>query len=162
MNFDWVEPLPDGVSLLDAKLEDGRLRLEVEGALTERDKQAVARRFGGLGRVDVHARYRQPRRCVRCYERDPGRLAVYYVKTGDEHLDHVLVAEDGGQVLVFGVMCVPEVQDIDQPEYETRVHVHLEAPLGDRPVIDGFMGLPIRLEAGYRPEPGEQDEWVHT
>ena len=29
MDFSWVEPLPLGVALLDAKYEDGRLRLEV-------------------------------------------------------------------------------------------------------------------------------------
>jgi hypothetical protein len=164
MNFDWVEPLPDDISLLDAKLRDGRLRLEVEGAVTAHDKQAVERRFAVFGDVEVAARSRHPRRCVRGYEREPRRLALYYVATGDEHLDHVMVAEDDARVIVFGVMCAPEEQDLDQPERETRVHVYLEAPLGDRAVIDGFMGLPVPLDAPgwFRRDLDETDEWVHT
>jgi hypothetical protein len=162
MNFDWVEPLPNGITLLDAKLEDGRLRLEVEGALTTRDKKAVARRFAGFGDVEVIPRYRQPRRCLGCTERDPRRLQLRYATVGGEHIENVMIAEDAGRVILFGVMCVPEVQDIDQQADETLCHVYLREPLGDRPVIDGYTGEVVPSRSVSRRPHDATEEWVHT
>ena len=169
MDFSWVEPLPDGVALLDAKLEDGRLRLEVEGALTTRDTTAIGRRFADLGDVEIVARYRQPRRCVGHMEREARRLQLRYVTAGDEHMENVMVAEDDERVVVFGVMCVPAIQDMDQQQCECPYHVYLKAPLGDRTVIDGFTGevVPYRnvytaLKLRLGQPLDETDEWIHT
>jgi hypothetical protein len=130
--------------------------------LTVRDKTALARRFAALGDVEIIARYRQPRRCVGCRERDPCRLQLRYVTVGDEHMDNVMVAEDAERVVVFGVMCMPEVQDIHQRADESPYHVYLKAPLGDRTVIDGFTGEVVPHSSSYTRPLDETEEWTHT
>jgi hypothetical protein len=141
--MDRVALLRDGIVILKADM--ARRWVGVAGAGETRVRELVARRLGGAVSVDVIGvlpRRLEPRRCVGHMEREPGRLQLRFVCSGDEHMDDILVAEDERTVVVFATVCT-SVRGEPGPRCEGPFHVYLEHPLGDRAVIDGVTGEPV-------------------
>jgi hypothetical protein len=117
-------------------------RVEVTGAGFERVHEVAGRILGGEVELEVLAatpRLIRPLRCRGHMEREAGRLQVRYVLRGDEHVDDIVVAEDERTVVVFGTVCTAAGGEVGD-RCEVPYHVYLNAPLGERTVIDGTTG----------------------
>jgi hypothetical protein len=137
--------LREGIVVLEEDASRGCRRLGVTGIGAERVREAVAQRLGGAVEVDVLGelpRCIRPRRCVGYMEREPGRLQLRFVLSGDEHVDEIVVAEDSDAVVVLATVCTPVAGDRGE-RWEGPWHVYLDRPLGDRAVIDGRDGSAV-------------------
>ena len=120
-------------------------RVEVTGAGPDRVLEIARRVLGAEVEVEVIGttpRQIEPRRCRGHMEREPGRLQVRFALVGDEHVDDIVVAEDEQTVVVFCTVCAAAAGE-DGERWEGPWHVYLDAPLGDRTVIDGSTGEPV-------------------
>jgi hypothetical protein len=116
------------------KLSHGRLQTTV-----------VRAEFGQEIEVDVAGelpRWHRPLWCVGQMEREPGRLQLRFVLSGDEHVDDIVVVEDDESVVVLATVCAstagPSGDALGVP-----CHVYLDRPLGGRVVIDGHRDEPV-------------------
>jgi len=120
-------------------------RVEVTGAGSDRVREIAERVLGDNVEVEVIGptpRLTEPRMCRGHMEREPGRLQVRYALVGDEHVDDIVVAEDERTVVVFCTVCTAAAGE-EGERWEGPWHVYLDAPLGDRTVIDGSTGEPV-------------------
>jgi hypothetical protein len=74
------------------------------------------------------------RDCVGHMEREPGRLQLRVRLCGEEGVCTVLFEEDAASVKVLILVCGP--CDPSTGYTDCPVHIYLEEPLGDRPVLD--------------------------
>jgi hypothetical protein len=148
---DRVALLRHGIAVVAADTAQGRLRVGVTGAGSARVREVVARRLGADADVEVLGdlpRRLQPRECSGYMEREPGRLQLRFGLCGDEHVDDIVVAEDGWTVVVFATVCTSVSGEVGAV-HEGPWHVHLERPLGDRAVIDGTSGNSVPYKNVY-------------
>jgi hypothetical protein len=134
--------LRQGVALVDARLSDGRLSVEVTGVPEDRVRAVVAEQLGPSTRVlvvDDLPRRLYARPCVGHMEREEKRLQLRYVLWPDEHMADVVVIEDAESVVVFGMICVAAACEPGDA-CEVPTHVYLDSPLGGRKVYDGCSG----------------------
>jgi hypothetical protein len=86
------------------------------------------------------------RECLGYRERDPGRLQLRIPMLYDEGVCDVALDEHPSHIVVRVVVCRRDDDD-ERSWYpgfaEERTHTYLEAPLGDRTVIDFETGKPI-------------------
>jgi hypothetical protein len=139
---DQAALLRQGVTLVDAKLSDGRLSVEVTGVPDDRVRAVVAEQLGPSTRVlvvDDLPRRLFARPCVGHMEREEKRLQLRYVLWPDEHMADIVVIEDEDSVVVFGMICVSAACEPGDA-CEVPTHVYLDAPLGERKVYDGCSG----------------------
>jgi hypothetical protein len=102
--------LREGIVVLEQSSSRGRRRVGVTGIGADRVRDAVARRLGHDAEVEILGelpRCIRPRRCVGYLEREPGRLQLRFVLSGEEHVDEILVAEDDEAVVVLATVCTP-------------------------------------------------------
>lgn len=121
------------------------------GIGAERVREAVARRLGHEVEVEILGelpRCIRPRSCVGYLEREPGRLQLRFVLSGEEHVDEILVAEDDEAVVVLATVCTPVGGDGGE-RWEGPWHVYLDRPLGNREVIDGRNGSAVPYRNVY-------------
>jgi hypothetical protein len=88
----------------------------------------------------------QPRACLGRYERGDRWLQIRMLMRDDEGVCTVLVEEDESSVTVRVITCRSDdpVDRLGYPGYaEERHHVSIEAPLGDRTVLDHQTGRPM-------------------
>jgi hypothetical protein len=117
----------------------------VTGPDGTRARELVAERLGDQVEVTVcgtELREIRPRACDGHMEREAGRLQLRYSVQREEHLDEIVVAEDGERVVVLGAICAP-IGLLPGHLVECPYHVYLEQPLGDRTVIDAVTGTPV-------------------
>jgi hypothetical protein len=134
--------LREGIVIVEAEIKDGRLIVEVTGAPDDRVRSTVMERLGATTRVtvvDELPRRLYARPCAGHMEREEGRLQLRYVVWPDEHFADVILVEDDESVVVLGLVCVSAALEDGEP-CEVPTHVYLDAPLGERRVIDGFSG----------------------
>ena len=79
-----------------------------------------------------------PRACLRCREREPGRLQLRVVLRPGEWVDDVLVEEHDDRVAVL-ILVGGDATDRSD-EVDCPVHVYLSAPLAGRRVVDRSRG----------------------
>ncbi|WP_028062168.1 hypothetical protein [Solirubrobacter soli] len=140
-----------GITIVDARREDGKLRLEVTGGDDERVIGEIRARFGADTQVAVRDAY--PRqlcvtRCAGYMEREPKRLQLRWVLWPNETIADIVVVEDDESVVVLGLKSVSFERTDDDP-CECPTHVYLEQPLGDRTVYDACGGDEIRYKNVY-------------
>jgi hypothetical protein len=158
--------LRQGIAVVDAEYENGRLHVEVTGRPDERVLDAVKERFGpatAVSIVDDLPRRLYARPCVGQMEREEKRLQLRYVHWPDEHVDDILVVEDDESVVVFGMMCVSAgIKPGDA--CESPYHVYLDRPLGGRTVYCGVSGEPVPYKNVWIKIQEEIDrgEWAET
>ena len=94
--------------------------------------------------IDETLRRIEPRPCLRCREREPGRLQLRIVLHTDidEHVDAVGVREVDDRVIVLATVCTSSTA-FGREALDVPVHVYLERPLGDRVVIDATTGQSV-------------------
>jgi hypothetical protein len=146
---DRVALLRHGIVALE--VDAAQRRVGVTGAGEDRVHEIVTRRLGSAVVVDWLGdlpRWLEPRRCVGFMEREPGRLQLRFAFHADEHIDEIVVAEDEATVVVFATMCTPVTVEA-RTWYEGPIHVYLERPLDDRPVIDGVSGEEVPYKNVY-------------
>src|SRR3954451_16798776 len=148
--------LRQGITGMNARTTNGRLRVVVSGGDDKRVRAAVAARLGSVdvSIVDALPRRLRPRGCAGHIEREPGRLQLRYVLWGGECMGDIVVLEDARSVVVLGLICEPVGGDAGEP-CEFPFHVYLDRPLGTRRVFDGCGGgeVPAKdvyAEAGAR------------
>ena len=90
-------------------------------------------------------------------EREERRLQLRFVLHGDEHVDDIVIAEDDACVVVYGIVCTT-VAGTARDAYEGPWHVYLDRPLGDRMVIDGVTGSPVRFKNVFAELARDRDE----
>lgn len=81
---------------------------------------------------------RHPRPCLRCREREPGRLQLRVVLRPGEGVCEVLVDEDDDRVEVLVLVCGDAETGAEATD--CPVHVYLGQALGDRRVVDKSRG----------------------
>lgn len=74
------------------------------------------------------------RECTGHMEREPGRLQVRAALRRGEGVCSVLFEENAASVKVLILVC--GTADPDSEYVDCPVHIYLEEPLGDRPVLD--------------------------
>ena len=89
-----------------------------------------------------------PRRIDGQMEREEGRLQLRIALRGDEHVDDIVVAEDEHFVVAFATVCTAEAGE-EGGICDVPCHVHLDAPLGERTVIDGSTGAAVPYRNVY-------------
>lgn len=156
--------LRDGVVVLADGVQRRKRWVTIAGPAASRATKLARARFGP--RVDVTHLAEGPRRleplaCDGYCEPDPGRLKLRYATTMSQHVDDVLCEEDETAVVVYATVCTP-VHVRETHLYDAPYRIYLEAPLGDREVIDGVSGQQVRYrnvgeelarELGQRPAP---------
>ena len=155
---DRVALMRESVHVLSTERHRGRLHVSVTAPDDERARDLVRDRLGD--EVDVWVcgdvpRVVRPRPCFGYMEREPGRLQLRYVNRGDQHMDHIFVAEDDDTVVVFAMSCISPLGE-EGDAVDSPYHEYLERPLGDRIVIDGVTGEPVPYENVYD---GLKEKW---
>lgn len=84
----------------------------------------------------------QPRACLRCREREPGRLQLRVILCPRESVYEVIVEESDTRIEVLVLICGD--REIGGEPIDCPVHVYLESPLAGREVIDRARdGVPV-------------------
>jgi hypothetical protein len=148
---DRVALLRESIHVLSAERHRGRLNVFVTSPDEDRARAAVRACLGDAVTVYVCGdvpRVVRPMPCEGYMEREAGRLQLRYVNRGDQHIDHIFVAEDDETVVVYGMSCISPL-GASGDEVDSPYHEYLKQPLGDRTVIDGVTGEPVPYRNVY-------------
>lgn len=142
---DRLALLREGIVVVDTEVGRGRHWIGVAGAGPGRVHDVARSRFGDGADIEILGltpRWITPWPCVAHREREPGRLQLRLLLSGDDHLEELLVEEDDRAVVVYATVCTSVAGRPSEP-VDVPAHVYLRRPLDGREVIDGSTGQPV-------------------
>jgi len=134
-----------GVTVLDEREYRGDRTLTVSSYVSDWAHEALAELLPGV-EVDWVGRTPRetvPARCVGWRDKGGDMIRVWVSVRDDQHIDEVIVAESDEEIVVLPFVCCPSAGWTGR-RHEDPAHIHLRAPLGDRAVVCGFSGQPLR------------------